>query len=164
MRGPAWPDPDLAFLVRSYSEISNKEIAEQMGRSLSAINNMANKLKLRKPEKFFSPFKPGMTPSHTMPLGSIRSDFYGYKQIKTENGWERLHILIWKRERGDYDSNKYLVRFKDGNKENLDIDNLELITKEEIIKDNSMHNLPPELKEVIHLKATVTNMIRRIHG
>src|SRR5687768_17397433 len=164
MRGPAWPESDISFLVRSYSELSNKEISRQMGRSLSAINNMANKLRLKKPEKFFSPFKAGMTPIHAVPLGSIRTDFYGYKQIKTENGWERLHVIIWKREKGAYDANKFLVRFKDGNKENIDIDNLELITKGAIMKDNSMHNLPKHLKEVIHLKATVTNMIRRLHG
>lgn len=44
--------------------------------------------------------------------------------------------------------NGYVVVFRDGNKQNFSVENLELITRRELMNRNSLHRLPPEIKEL----------------
>ena len=77
-------------------------------------------------------FKKGHIPWHTKPIGSITkrkggSGVYNFIKID-EHQWELLHHIIWKKHHGEIPKG-HIVRFKDGNRDNVDISNLECISK-----------------------------------
>lgn len=51
-----------------------------------------------------------------------------FLKIKTESGWKILHIANWEREHGPIPKG-YALKFKDGNRLNCKIENLELVEK-----------------------------------
>ena len=90
-------------------------------------------------------FKKGNTPYNYKPVGSERITKDGYIEVKVSdpNKWRLKHIIIWERENGKVPKG-YVLVFGDGNKNNLDISNLILISrkqllimnKNKLIKDN----------------------------
>ena len=71
--------------------------------------------------------------------------------------WRLLHRENWKKKHGKYPKNGQAIIFIDGNKLNCDISNLALITRQELMLKNSVHNLPAPLRQVIQL----TGALRR---
>lgn len=109
-------------------------------------------------------FKPGQKPKNWLPVGSHRLSKEGYLQRKlTDTGypprdWVAVHIILWTEVRGPVPDG-YALKFKDGNKQNIEMGNLELISRRDLMAMNSVHNLPHELKKVIRLKAALTRKI-----
>jgi hypothetical protein len=109
-------------------------------------------------------FKPGQKPNNWLPVGSHRLSKEGYLQRKvTDTGypprdWVGVHIIIWTEVNGPVPKG-HALKFKDGNKENVALGNLELISRRALMALNTVHNYPPELKEVIWLKASLTRKI-----
>ena len=84
-------------------------------------------------------FKKGNVPPKTRPLGSERIDKDNYRLIKVldRNGRKRRifkpkHVHVWEQEYGPV-PNGMVVAFKDSNKRNLDISNLILMSKAEML-------------------------------
>jgi hypothetical protein len=107
-------------------------------------------------------FPKGHKPHNWKPEGSIRTNVDGYKEIKVGKKYVLLHRHIYVNEIGEI-QNDEVIRFKDGNKTNLDLNNLEKISREEHAIRNSVHNLPEDIKEVVKLKRTITKLITE-HG
>lgn len=115
-------------------------------------------------------FKPGRKPNSWMPVGSERVSKEGYLQRKltdtgyTKRDWVSVHVIVWEQEHGKIPPG-HVVIFRDGDKRNFAISNLECISRAELMKRNSIHNLPPELKQVIQLngslKKRITHAIRK---
>lgn len=110
-------------------------------------------------------FKPGTVPPNHKPVGTIRQcSKDGYLYIKTEEGkykFRLLHRENWKKAHGNYPPKGYALAFKDGDKTNCDISNLELVSRKELMQRNSIQNYPKEIKEVTRLRAVIT---RKING
>ena len=53
----------------------------------------------------------------------------------------------------------YNIIFRDGNTLNCVLENLECISDSELMRRNTIHNLPVEVQELIHLKAQLTRAI-----
>ena len=102
-------------------------------------------------------FKKGQTPHNTKPIGH-RSFRDGYLVEKVEKGFEFVHILLWKQHNGEIPKGMFVV-FKDRNRSNIHIDNLEIIDRVEHMRRTHIQNLPEELKEVIHIKKSLTRKI-----
>ena len=107
-------------------------------------------------------FPKGHKPHNWKPEGSIRTNVDGYKEIKVGKKYVLLHRHIYVAQVGEI-QNDEVIRFKDGNKSNLDLNNLEKISREEHAIRNSVHNLPEDIKEVVKLKRTITKLITE-HG
>jgi hypothetical protein len=76
-------------------------------------------------------FKKGHKPVTTVPVGSERVDAKdGYTLVKTAepNVWKLKHRIIWERERGKIPSG-HLVIFLNGDRSDIRIENLALITR-----------------------------------
>ena len=78
-------------------------------------------------------FEHAHIPDNHLPVGTVRKTKDGYliKKVK-ERGyqwdrWKLLHRLVWEEHNGPVPEGK-IVGFRDGNKENCDIDNLVLMT------------------------------------
>lgn len=81
-------------------------------------------------------FQPGHTPANLLPVGSIVKTTDGYLLRKKQmdgsqwDRWEVLHRVIWEEHNGPIPEGM-MVSFKNGDKEDLDIDNLMLISNAE---------------------------------
>jgi hypothetical protein len=110
-------------------------------------------------------FKKGQVNHNRMPLGSTRLvDGYVYVKVAqvpyaayTVN-WKPLHMIDWERVNGPVPDGHALA-FKDGNRLNIALDNIELISRAELMRRNTLHNFPPALKEVYHLRGAINRAI-----
>ncbi|MBS4059686.1 MAG: HNH endonuclease [Bacteroidetes bacterium] len=119
-------------------------------------NVPANKGKKMSPEvkqkcsKTF--FKPGQVPPNTKYDGyiSVRKDSGGryYAHIRVNGKFELLHRQLWMQHNGPIPEG-LIVAFKNGDQSDIRIDNLELITRQENVLRNNIHNYPKDLKEAI---------------
>lgn len=77
-------------------------------------------------------FKKGNIPKQYRPVGSERVTVDGYIEIKTQdpNVWELKHRVVYEQHYGKIPE-KHNVIFLDGNRQNLDINNLKLVSKAE---------------------------------
>jgi hypothetical protein len=115
-------------------------------------------------------FKPGIRQGVAVklyqPIGTERVSKDGYLERKTNDGlplqkrWRAVHLLVWEDANGPIPSG-HKVSFKDGDKRNVCLDNLELLSNAEMMKRNTRHNLPPEVNEVIQLRAVLTRHINK---
>ena len=110
-------------------------------------------------------FAIGHLPHNTHPIGTLALDVYGYLKHKIANPdvWEYVHKRNWIAAHGPIPPGHMIV-FKDGNKSNCDIENLEAITRKEMMMRNhnpAWKDYPEELKEVIFLRNTLTKTLRQ---
>ncbi|CDF82110.1 hypothetical protein PKB_0742 [Pseudomonas knackmussii B13] len=112
-------------------------------------------------------FRPGNKPGNWLPIGSHRVSKDGYLQRKvTDTGypprdWIAAHTLLWEEHYGPVPEGHCLC-FRDGNKQNIVLDNLELITRAERMRRNTIHRYPPELKDAIRAVGRLKRTIREI--
>lgn len=91
----------------------------------------------------------------------------GYLQRKISDtgypprDWKGIHILLWEEHFGPIPTG-HCVCFKDNNKQNVVIDNLELITRAERMRRNSIHRYPPELKSAIRVISKLKRTIQEV--
>lgn len=111
-------------------------------------------------------FNRNSKPCNKKKVGSIskRKDSSGwyYFWIKLESGkWVLYHRHLWEQKHGPIPEG-YNVQFKDGDRENVDIDNLFLIEKKNQVIINKCGGLkvPVELHETILLKTSLNKKIR----
>lgn len=109
-------------------------------------------------------FQLGRHSHRWVPIGTEKVNGYGYLERKvTESedrriAWQPVHKLNWESVNGPVPRGHILV-FRDGNKSNVDMANLELVTRTELMQRNTMHRLPDDLRDVIHLKSRLTRKI-----
>lgn len=96
-------------------------------------------------------FKPGQKPHNTKYDGHERMTKDGYIEVRIRQGKYKLkHRHVWEQTNGSIPRDSIIV-FKDGNKLNCTIDNLEMITKAENMMRNTMRRFPVELQQSIKL-------------
>lgn len=111
-------------------------------------------------------FKPGSRPHTWKPIGSTRV-MDGYLQRKmTDTGypphdWRPVHVLLWEETHGPIPAGHALA-FKDGDRTHIVIDNLELLSRGELMRRNSLHTtMPPELRQLVQLRGVLTRQINK---
>lgn len=97
-------------------------------------------------------FKPGGLPHNHVPIGTEVMATEGYLKIKVDepNKWEWTHRRNWEAAHGPIPKGMALI-FKNGDRMNCDVDNLELVTRSELMRRNSIQRYPPEIKDAIRL-------------
>lgn len=129
----------------------------------------ANKGKKVSPEVYAlmakSMFRKGQSPHNTKYDGHERICKDGYVLVRLHKGkYVHKHRLVWEQHNGAIPKGM-LLRFKDGNKQNIHIDNLLLISKTDNMEINTIHRFPPEIKESIHLLNKLKRKINKLdHG
>lgn len=108
------------------------------------------------------------------PIGATRVDDDGYVRIKVrearpdepkDRGWVRLHHYRWEQAHGPIPPG-YALWFRDGNRQNCTLDNLELITRDELLRraQARFRALPASLVETIRVLGRLKHEIRRRDG
>lgn len=112
-------------------------------------------------------FKSGHVPFNLRPVGSERIDTDGYTLIKIDKTnpntgyrglWVFKHRYLWEQRHGKIPEDMTLI-FKDGNPGNLNLNNLELVTRVELAALNRVYkyrSMPEELKFVVLTAAKLT--------
>lgn len=110
-------------------------------------------------------FKPGNRPQTWRPIGHERWTT-GYLQRKvTDTGYSpadyvEVHRLLWVEHNGPIPE-KQVVCFRNGNPRDIRIENLELVSRVDLMRRNSVHTrLPPELVRLVQLRAALVRKIR----
>lgn len=117
----------------------------------------------------------GTAAKNWKPIGTILKDHEGYLRIKVRefkygkepsgfgnaDVWPQLHRHRWTEANGPIPAG-HVIAFKDGNRENCALENLELISRGELARRNRMWNrLPRPLAEAIQLNGALKRRIRR---
>lgn len=114
-------------------------------------------------------FKPGQKPHTWNPIGHERLTKEGYLQRKvadtgvTRRDYVAVHHLIWT-ESGREIPKGFALIFKDGNKENITLENLELINRADLMRRNSIHNYPKEIAQLCQLRGAISRQINKREG
>lgn len=93
---------------------------------------------------------------NSLPIGS-ETVFRGVIHIKTQRGkWEPKHRWLWEQERGPIPE-KHIVVFRDGDKNNVVIENLMLVTRHElaILNKKKMLDVPNQYRETAILTGKI---------
>jgi hypothetical protein len=95
-------------------------------------------------------FKKGQRPHNALEVGDILITEDGYQRIKIAepNQWKYIHRMVWEETHGPIPKDSIVI-FKDGNKLNCNLENLELLTKRENMIRNAIHQYPAEIKSTI---------------
>lgn len=116
-------------------------------------------------------FKPGNRPTTWKPVGTERINTDGYIEVKFADvpgpnslRWRCKHLLLWESVHGPMPEHHAVV-FINGDKRDIRIENLELITRAELLSRNSwMTKYPDPLRQVIHLRGVLNRIINKKKG
>lgn len=100
------------------------------------------------------------------PIGTERVSKDGYLERKTNDGlplqkrWRAVHLLVWEAAHGPLPRGHAVV-FKNGDKKDIRLDNLECITRAELMLRNTVHRLPKPLAQTVQLLGALRRKINR---
>lgn len=111
-------------------------------------------------------FKPGQRPHTWRPIGTevIREGGLLYRKVRddgpTHRHYKAVHIMVWEAAHGPVPRGHAIV-FRDRLPKhiNITLDRLELVTRAELMRRNSYHNLPDDIRGVITMGARLTRVI-----
>lgn len=170
-----WSEAEIEIVKSAFPNTCTPALAEKIGCSQNQLKEIARKLGLRKsPEHLASPqakgfkWRSGTNPNHVRPIGSERLDSTGYLVRKvSETGnpkvdWALVHVIVWELEHGPVPPD-HLVIFIDRNRANITLENLEAVTRRQLLQRNSFHRYPSELKELMKLQAKLARRLDEQH-
>lgn len=112
-------------------------------------------------------FKKG-NPARWRPIGSRRLiDGYVYikladvRYVPHTHNWFLEHVLDWEMANGRPLPAGHALRFTNGDKTDIRLDNLELISRADNMRRNSVHNLPKPIAEAVQLLGALKRQINR---
>ncbi|CAH0645895.1 HNH endonuclease [Pseudomonas putida] len=176
-RGPVkrWTEAEDAVLRQFYPTRTNKEMLVLLPeRTKTAITLRANLFGLSKTEAHRSEThrriflaaceargeSPGQDPR---PIGAThRKGRYTLIKIAQPDVWKPLHVHTWEQVNGPVPEGM-IVAAKDGNVQNVNLDNLCLRTRAEHQLRNNHHyrGLPEEIVDILHLQNELKKEIKR---
>lgn len=187
-----YSEENIKFLIENVKGISHKELTkrfnERFGTNLSegALANMKRKLNLT--NDINTKFKKGQTSwnkgrkmsseqyekckktmfqkgnlSNARQIGDERIDVDGYTYIKIKqpNKWVLKHRWLYEKEKGKIPKGYNLI-FADGNKQNLDLDNLILVSNAELFIINQK-GLYKQDKELTKVGVTIAKVLDKVN-
>lgn len=155
-----WSQSEVEILhTMTKSECRRADIAAKLGRSLSAI--------------YIAQFNHGLTTrsdnrvgrGHHAAIGVETVDSHGIRVRKVSNtgkqriDWKRVDVIEWESIHGPIPAGHYLVVINKNLPRTLD--NLLLIKRNEQWKIMSGWTLPPEVQELIRLKAKISKVLNQ---
>ena len=106
-------------------------------------------------------FKKGDLPAKTNPVGTLF--FWKRGEVWIRTGFkqrELYHRYVWKQHNGEIPKDR-IVSFIDGNSQNCDISNLQLISRADNMARNSINRYPKEFKSKVFLLAWFRRKINK---
>lgn len=115
-------------------------------------------------------FKKGHKPHTWVPVGTYRvNDGYLERKITDLPGppnvrWHGVHRIVWEEANGPTPAG-HVVVFKPGRfsnvLENITLDAVELVSRAELMRRNTIHNYPEEITNVMRLRGVLKRAIKK---
>jgi hypothetical protein len=111
-------------------------------------------------------FIKGHKPHNWVPIGTERTNGDNYIEIKVADGklqknWKGKHVIVWEQHNGKLPKG-YGVIFGDGNKKNLDINNLIAVSRQQLLTLNK-NNLIQKDADLTRSAVIVADIYSKIH-
>lgn len=116
----------------------------------------------------------GIAAHNWRPVGTVLTDPEGYQRIKVREArpgeatgfgnvrvWPLMQRHVWETGHGPIPSG-YAIAFKNGDKRDVRLENLECISRRELMARNTVHTLPKPLARTIQLLGALNRKIRRM--
>ena len=150
-----------------------KSVASRFQKGHVSHNKGKREWQFRSPESIArcaaTQFKPGQLPHNTKPVGYERVNKDGYLLIKVEGEHQMVlkHRHVWQQAHGEIPRG-HNVMFRDGDKRNFSLDNLELVSRQEaarrqVLKETSEQRKARVAKSVAKRNDTIRKDKIRIH-
>lgn len=105
-------------------------------------------------------FKKGNKPFNLKTDGYRSVDSNGYERIKINGQFQFTHVYLWTNEHGPIPKD-HIVIFIDGDKSNLQLSNLEVISKaEQAVRNRWVAKYPREIQRVEYLRMQLKQKIK----
>lgn len=138
-------DEQRQFIRDNYLGISSSELTKMLNEKFGTQFEVKSIMNFKQNNKLKSGidvrFKKGSIPPNYREVGSERINVDGYFEIKTGNcrkGWMAKHKYLYEKYKGEVPKG-HIVIFADGNTKNLDLDNLVLVSRQELLYLNRNH-------------------------
>lgn len=111
-------------------------------------------------------FKPGNRPHNYKPVGTEVFNTEGYliRKVSDEglqrDKWKFVHLLLWIEANGPVPEG-HVITFKDGQRKNCVIENLECISVEEHARRHGINKYPEELRKLMQLRGQINRQINK---
>lgn len=107
-------------------------------------------------------FKKGNLPQTWKPVGTetVRGDGYTWVKVAEPNKWREKHRLIWEKTNGPVPAGHAII-FADGNKQNVTMENLMLITRAQLARLNQ-NNLIGSSADLTRTGVLVADIISKV--
>lgn len=178
----AWTPLEDELLRQIYGHYTNRELVAIFRRSQGAVKRRAYDLGVQgtkteattarqfrdaKRNPNWRGFKKGNVPKNQVPIGTEVLDTLGYKKRKVREGarpasrnFDFVHVLLWEKHHGQVPSGHAIV-FINGDKTDIRIQNLECISRRELMRrNNRWKRYPDEVNALISMKGALTRRIR----
>ena len=112
-------------------------------------------------------FKKGHVPTSWKPIGTERVTKDGYLQRKLADtgnvarDWVAVSHIEWEKHHGRPVPKGHAVVFVDENNRNFSRENLELLSRADLMRRNHYLHMPPELAQIVQLRGALTRKIHR---
>jgi hypothetical protein len=99
------------------------------------------------------------------PIGTERISKDGYLERKVNDDlplqarWRAVHLIEWEKANGPLPKG-FAVCFANGDKRDIRLENFTLISRADLCRRNSIHNLPPEIKGAITVLGQLKRRVR----
>lgn len=151
--------PEAVEKFKKESQFKKGQVSFNKGKKQSEFLSKAAIAKSKKTR-----FKKGQLPPNTKYNGCISTRNHKgiiYKVVRVDNAkWEMLHVYTWK-QAGKKIPKGSVVVFKDGDTMNINIANLECITRKQLMLRNTLHNYPKEIALTIQLRGALNRQINK---
>ncbi|MBI2397694.1 MAG: HNH endonuclease [Xanthomonadales bacterium] len=126
----------------------------------------------RMSETQFKSGRPASESRNYLPIGTVRICADGYLERKVTDDqsivparrWTGVHRLVWEATNGPVPAG-HVVVFRPGRvtteEAQITLDAIELVTRAELMRRNTIHNLPPELADVCRLRGRLVRQINK---
>ncbi len=130
--------------------------------------NKGKKYTLKKKRRPQKNIPPNHNAHNSLPIGSVRRDGDRYARIKVSNvykatkvtNWPLLHVHMWEQQNGPV-ADGHIISFKNGNRYDIRLENLEMITRAENLVRHSIQTYPPEIAAIQHQRSVLTRIINQ---
>ena len=174
-----WTDKEISYLIKIAKGKYLSEIAELMSekfnypfrktqiKSAMAKHKITNNMKHKVPkgtEPWNKNLKIGNSHIHNLKnTGDEYISSNGFTMMKLDNPtrWVQKHRYLYEQQFGEIPKDKVLI-FLDGNKQNLNLDNLKCITRKQLIKMNQ-NKLFYNNAELTSTGAELANLMLKIN-
>jgi hypothetical protein len=103
-----------------------------------------------------------------VPIGTEVLDADGYRKRKVADdravasrfNWRYVHVLVWEDAHGPLPAGHAVV-FRNGDRTDIRLDNLERISRQDLMRRNTMHNYPKPITEAYQLIGAIRRQINR---